>query len=176
MWFFSFAISKWYFIVPCIFIIISAFLVAALQTTPAPACTRRRFLLKWCRAQHTAPHLAAYTRAGTTALRRRSDIRTKPFYSISCFCWLLLSLLSLHSLFVKRRKRSTGSSWLWSLVVIHLSFTMVTLTPPWGHAEICKYTNEFMDSRGLWWWWWYWNVSIIVVKTHYCYTTMLPFH
>lgn len=141
-----------YFIVPCIFINISAFLVVALQTVLAPACTRKRFQLKWCRAQHAAPHLAAYTRAGPTALRRRSDIRTKGkcLPSITCyFCWLLLSLSSLHSLFVKRRKRSTGSSWLWSLMVTHLSFTMETLTPPWGHTEICTYTNEFMDNSCL---------------------------
>lgn len=166
-----------FFIVPCIFINVSAFSVLALPTVPSRACMKRRFQLKWCRAQHTAPHLAAYTRAGTTALRRRSDIRTKGmwFYSIGCsFCWLLLSLLSLRSLFVKRRKRSTGSSWLWSLVVSHLSFTMATLTPLWGLAEICTYTNEFMDNSCLWQWW-YWNLSIIVVKTYYCYPTMPPF-
>lgn len=159
--------------------ITSAFLVVALQTVPAPACTRRRFLLKWCRVQHTVPHLAAYTRAGTTALPRRSDIRTKAkcFSSIPCyFCWLLLSLLSLRSLFVKRRKRSTGSSWLWSPVVSHLFFTMATLTPPWGHTEICTYTDKFMDNSCFLQWCWHWIVSIIVAKSYRSYTTMCPFH
>ena len=149
---FVLAITSYHFvihvIVPCKSINISAFLVGAYQTVPAPACTRRHFLSKWCRAQHTAPHLAAYAQAGTTALRRRSDIRTKEkfLYSISCsFCWLLLPLLCLCSLFVRRRKRSTGSSWLWSLVASHLSFATATLTPPWGHTEICTYLNEVMS-------------------------------
>lgn len=148
--------------------------MVALQTVPAPACMRRHFLLKWCRAQHTAPHLAASIRADTSAPHRRSDIRTKGegFSSISCyFYWLLLSLSSFRSLFVKRRKRSTGSSWLWSLVVSHLSFTMATLMPLWGHTEICTYTNKFMDSSCSWRGWWHWCVDNCSKDN----TTMLPF-
>lgn len=54
----------------------------AQQAAPAPACMRRPFPSKWCRAQHTAPHLAAYSGPGLTAQHKRLDIRTCCFLHI----------------------------------------------------------------------------------------------
>lgn len=41
------------------------------QAALAPACTRRPFPSKWCRAQHTVPHQAAYPGPGPAAQHRR---------------------------------------------------------------------------------------------------------
>lgn len=43
----------------------------ARQTAVAPACMRKPSPSKWCRAQHTAPHLAAPTGSGTAAPHSR---------------------------------------------------------------------------------------------------------
>lgn len=124
---------------------VSAVFLVVWQTAPAPAYMRRLFQSKWCRAQRTAPHLATSTGPGTIALHRRSDVRTVRKYVISSQSVVVfvdsIFLLCLSSLFMKRRRRSTGSFWPWSLVVSHLSFTTAAHMPLWGHTEICTYTN-----------------------------------
>lgn len=111
----------------------------------APACTRRPFPSKWCRAPHTAPHLAMHTEPDLTAQHRRSDNMTKrqhvfPSKSVIAFLYLLNgSPLCFSSLFMRRRRRSTGSFWPWSLVVSHLSYTTAAHMPLWGRTEICRY-------------------------------------
>lgn len=88
--------------------------------------------------------------------------------------WCRYSPLSLSSLFVRRRRRSTGNFWPWFLVVSLLSFTMAAHMPLWGHTEICKYANAIWHLqcniimkfliRTLWWRKWWWSCFIAVIE------------
>lgn len=70
----------------------------ARRTAVAPACMRKPSPSKWCRAQHTAPHLAAPTGSGNAAPHRRWDVRTLRWGAIihisCCLCWLCFSPLA----------------------------------------------------------------------------------
>lgn len=62
------------------------------QAALAPACMRRPFPSKWCRAQHTVPHQAAYPRPGPAAQHRRLFMKAVmncvyPLYLfVACLC------------------------------------------------------------------------------------------
>lgn len=58
----------------------------AQRTVVAPACTKKPSPSKWCKAQHTAPHLVVHTVPGNAVLRRRWVATPVGMNNHICWC------------------------------------------------------------------------------------------